>query len=134
MVASYRGLAGTVIDGLYRDSALSRELSYPVFARGCYMCTGKDRVQMVGLQVRVALGQVRVGSGDIGDGDAVVVVSRERESEVLETVRFIEEATERIREQIARGVRLDEARQQLGYHNLQTHDFGPATVGAVERK
>jgi 4-hydroxy-4-methyl-2-oxoglutarate aldolase len=131
LVASRRELGGTVIDGVCRDSSRSRELSYPVFARGRWMRTGKDRVQMVGMQVPVTIGQVRVRPGDVlvGDGDGIVVVPREREAEVVHAVLAIEQAEEVIREQVRQGTRLSEARKQLGYHDLQTHRPAPASAG-----
>jgi len=121
LVASRMGIAGTVIDGVCRDSARSRELNYPVFSRGRWMRTGKDRVQMVGVEVPVTVGQVRVRPGDIlvGDGDGIVVVPQEREREVLDTVVAIEQAEEKIRHEVRAGSRLDIARQKLGYHSLQ---------------
>jgi regulator of RNase E activity RraA len=135
LVASHKGIAGTVIDGVCRDISRSRELAYPVFSRGRYMRTGKDRVQMTGIQVPVSIGHVRVRPGDIliGDGDGIVVVPREREAEVFEVASSIEATEERIREQVMRGVRLDEARRQLGYHNLQSRQPDPAVAGAGER-
>ena len=45
-IAHRRGLAGTVIDGISRDVSLCRALGYPVFSRGHWMRTGKDRVQV----------------------------------------------------------------------------------------
>lgn len=122
LVASRRGIAGTVIDGVCRDTSRSVELDYPVFARGRWMRTGKDRVQMVATQVPVTLGRVRVRPGDIviGDGDGVVVVPRDREAEVLAAVLAIEEAEAHIRARLDEGVSLREARSQLGYHTLQT--------------
>jgi 4-hydroxy-4-methyl-2-oxoglutarate aldolase len=122
MVASHRSVAGTVIDGVCRDTRRSVELDYPVFSRGRWMRTGKDRVQMIGQQVPVTLGQVRVHPGDIvvGDGDGVVVVPRSREREVLDAVLAIEQAEEGIRSQVEAGVPLREARATLGYHALQT--------------
>jgi 4-hydroxy-4-methyl-2-oxoglutarate aldolase len=122
LVASRRGIAGTAIDGVCRDAGRSAELAYPMFARGRWMRTGKDRVQLVGLQVPVTLGKVRVRPGDIvvGDDDGVVVVPRDRETEVLDAVLAIERAEEDIRKQVLDGVRLDEARRQLGYYTLQT--------------
>ncbi|HVW31755.1 MAG TPA: RraA family protein, partial [Acidimicrobiia bacterium] len=45
-VAHARGVAGTVIDGVCRDVDRSVELRYPVFARGNWMRTGKDRVRV----------------------------------------------------------------------------------------
>ena len=129
LVASRRGIAGTVIDGVCRDTSRSVELDYPVFARGRWMRTGKDRVQMVATQVPVTIGRVRVRPGDIviGDGDGVVVVPRDREDEVLAAVLAIEEAEADIRARLDEGVSLREARAQLGYHTLQTRtDDQPA--------
>jgi 4-hydroxy-4-methyl-2-oxoglutarate aldolase len=122
LVASQRGVAGTIIDGVCRDTSRSVELDYPVFARGRWMRTGKDRVQMVGQQVPVTIGKVRVHPGDIliGDGDGVVVVPQAREREVVDAVLAIEQAEEGIRSQVEAGASLREARTQLGYHALQT--------------
>lgn len=121
MVASRRGVAGTVIDGVCRDASRSHEVDYPVFSRGRWMRTGKDRVQMIGIQCPVVLGRVRVRPGDvlIGDEDGVVVVPRDREGEVLDAVLAIERAEQSIREQVQNGARLDVARQQLDYYALQ---------------
>jgi 4-hydroxy-4-methyl-2-oxoglutarate aldolase len=121
LVASTRGIAGTVIDGVCRDVARSSELRYPVFSRGRWMRTGKDRVQLVGVEVPVTIGQVRVRPGDVvvGDGDGIVVIPQEREQDVLDTMRTIEQAEERIRQEVRQGARLDRARAQLGYHGLQ---------------
>jgi 4-hydroxy-4-methyl-2-oxoglutarate aldolase len=127
LVASRRGIAGTVIDGVCRDAGRSEGLNYPMFSRGRWMRTGKDRVQMVGLQVPVSVGLVRVRPGDIliGDDDGVVVVPRDREKEVLDAVLAIERAEEDIRKQVQDGVRLDEARRRLGYYTLQTRRSDP---------
>ncbi len=77
-VASRRGIAGTVINGVCRDVARARSIGYPVFSRGSYMRTGKDRVEVDRMDVPVSLGEVQVRPGDIlvGDGDGVVVIPR----------------------------------------------------------
>ena len=117
-----RRLAGTVIHGVCRDVARSLELDYPMFSRGVYMRTGKDRVQVEAFGAPVSLGDVRVMPGDLmlGDADGVVVVPLARAPEVLETALAIELAEERIRELLAQGMRLDEARRQMGYFTLQS--------------
>src|SRR5919199_6045541 len=44
-LAAHRGIAGTVINGVCRDTAEADEVAYPLYARGRFMRTGKDRVQ-----------------------------------------------------------------------------------------
>ena len=121
-MANLRGLGGTVIHGVCRDSSRSLEVGYPIFSRGAYMRTGKDRVQAEGYNVPVSLGEVRVRPGDLllGDADGVIVIPQEQESEVLEAAKQIEEAEDRIRQEIMTGTRLDEARKKFRYHQLQS--------------
>jgi regulator of RNase E activity RraA len=80
-IAHRRGIAGTVIDGICRDTALCLELGYPVFSRAHWMRTGKDRVQVEATGVVVNIGDARVAPGDIvrGDADGVVVIPRSHE-------------------------------------------------------
>ncbi len=121
-VAKRRGIAGTVIDGVCRDTNRSLELDYPIFSSGRYMRTGKDRVQVDGVNCHVNIATVRVPPGDIvvGDADGVVVIPREFEEKVLATALEIEAAEEKIRSATEQGMRLDEARKQFKYHSLQT--------------
>ncbi|WP_043462156.1 RraA family protein [Azohydromonas australica] len=121
-IAHRRGIAGTVIDGVCRDVAMCLKLGYPVFARDHWMRTGKDRVQVEATGVPVNIGDVRVAPGDLlrGDADGVVVIPRDFEDRVLDTAEGIEQAEEAIREAVRGGMRLDEARRQFKYHQLQT--------------
>lgn len=122
--ASQRGVAGTIIDGVCRDSDTAVETGYPVYSRSRTMRTGKDRVRVDGYQVPVSIGGVRVEPGDLvlGDADGVVVIPASRSTEVLDRARTIRDAEERIRDAVAGGLPLVEARAQLGYHTLQTRD------------
>lgn len=123
-IAHRRGIAGTVIDGVCRDVALCQQLGYPVFSKGHWMRTGKDRVQVEATGVPVTIGDARVAPGDIvrGDADGVVVIPQEHEAAVLDTAEAIEVAEDRIRQAVRSGMRLDEARQQHKYHQLQTRE------------
>jgi 4-hydroxy-4-methyl-2-oxoglutarate aldolase len=125
--ASQRGIGGTVINGVCRDSDRSLSLAYPVYSIGVWMRTGKDRVQLVATNVPVVLGRVRVRPEDliVGDGDGVVVIPSGREEEVLSAAVAIEAAENAIRAQVQRGVRLDAARHALGYHQLQSRADSP---------
>ena len=119
--AGLRGIAATVIDGVCRDVAKALGDGYPLFTRGRFMRTGKDRVEVASVNTPVAIGAARVCARDIvvADANGVVVVPRGRAHEVAKTARGIEETESRIRGQIATGKTLGEARAALGYHTLQ---------------
>lgn len=122
--ADKRGLAGTVIDGACRDTALARSIGYPLFSRSYSMRTGKDRVQLEATQVTVTIGGARIAPGDIliGDTDGVITIPQAREEEVVALAEAIHDAEERIRAAVAAGKRLDEARAEQAYHLLQRRE------------
>ena len=121
-IAHRRGIAGTLIDGVCRDTALCLQLGYPVFSKDHWMRTGKDRVQVEVTGVPVTIGEARVAPGDIvkGDADGVVVIPQAHEDRVLDTAEAIETAEDAIRAAVRGGMRLDEARKQHKYHQLKT--------------
>jgi regulator of RNase E activity RraA len=121
-IASAKGLAGTVIDGINRDVALCLELGYPVFSRDHWMRTGKDRVQVEATDVPVNIGHVRVCPGDLirGDADGVVVIPAAQENQILDAAEKIQHAENAIRDAVRKGMSLREAREKHHYHQLQT--------------
>ena len=125
-IAHRRGIAGTLIDGVCRDTDLCRELGYPIFSKDHWMRTGKDRVQVEATAVAVNIGQARVAPGDIvrGDADGVVVIAREHEARVLDVAESIAAAETAIRDAVRGGMRLDDARRQFRYHQLQSREDG----------
>jgi 4-hydroxy-4-methyl-2-oxoglutarate aldolase len=120
-LATERGVAGTVIDGVARDTISAHELAYPLFAHGRYMRTGKDRVQVEAVQTSVTICDVRVSPGDVvlGDRDGVVVVPRAYESDVLRVALEINDIERRISELLTQGATLADARAATSYHLLQ---------------
>ncbi len=122
LTASRRKIGGTVIDGICRDVDRAMELNYPIFARGNWMRTGKDRVRVEAVQEAVNIGGIRVEPGDWlrGDGDGLVVIPASRLTQVLEVASEVHQAEERIRQAILQGATLRQARQDNGYHQLQT--------------
>ncbi|RAL03340.1 RraA family protein [Aspergillus ibericus CBS 121593] len=119
--AGLRGIAGTVIDGVCRDVNRAINDEYPLFTAGRWMRTGKDRVQVGGVNESVGIGKVRVNPRDIvvADANGVVIVPRARAREVAEVARKIEKSEEGIRAMIGSGATIADARKQLGYHTLQ---------------
>ncbi len=61
-VASRRGIAGFVLDGLIRDLGEVRELGFPVFARGVIPKPGVKR-QVTTMAIAVQCGGVHVSPG-----------------------------------------------------------------------
>ena len=88
MVAQARaaGLAGFVVDGPARDTALLSTGDFPVFAAGRNPCGPTKRLPGT-LARPISLAGVPVSPGDliVGDGDGVVVVPREQIPAVLES-------------------------------------------------
>ncbi|WP_405126008.1 RraA family protein [Pseudomonas marginalis] len=122
--AGSRGIAATVIDGVCRDVSKALGDGYPLFTKGRYMRTGKDRVEVLAVNQPVAISGARVCARDIvvADANGVLVVPRARAEEVARTARQIEAVEARIRAQIEAGRTLRQARESLGYHTLQRKD------------
>jgi regulator of RNase E activity RraA len=119
--AGIRKIAGTVIDGVCRDVSKALVDGYPMFCKGRFMRTGKDRVQVESVNSPVSIGSARVVARDIvvADANGVLVIPRDRAREVAELARSIENVESEIRTHIAAGMTLGEARKALGYHSLQ---------------
>jgi 4-hydroxy-4-methyl-2-oxoglutarate aldolase len=120
-MADNRGVAGTVIDGVCRDVQRALGLGYPIYSRGRFMRTGKDRVQVSDVGTPVSIGGVNVQTGDllVGDADGVLSVPRDVEDEVASICAEISEREEGIVADILAGTSLGEARKTHGYHLLQ---------------
>ncbi len=119
--AASRRIAGTAIWGVCRDVATALRLGYPVYSRGRFMRTGKDRVEVADTQVPVALGDVQVRPGDIvvGDDDGVVVIPRHRLGEVAALAAEIAGREDAITAAVLSGETIAAARRRFGYHTLQ---------------
>ncbi|MFJ5957264.1 RraA family protein [Paenarthrobacter sp. NPDC092416] len=120
-VAAERGIAGTVINGVCRDISTSLQQNYPLFSRGKFMRTGKDRVQLVAVQTAVTINDVTISPADIicADADGALSVPSARAEEVADLAEKIEETETRIVASVKAGTTLVQARKDLGYHDLQ---------------
>ncbi|MCE4026307.1 MULTISPECIES: RraA family protein [unclassified Microbacterium] len=120
-VAHHRGIAGTVIEGVCRDTHRALSIGYPIYSRGRFMRTGKDRVEVAEEQGPVTIGGVTVRPGDIllGDSDGVVAIPQDCETEVLEVADTIHAREESILAAALGGASIAEARARYGYHDLQ---------------
>ena len=122
--AKLRGIEGTVIDGVCRDIPTILETGYPVFSKGWYMRTGKDRVRVDAVNEPVVLGGIPVMPGDIilGDDSGIVVIPSVMAEKAAEIAEEIEAKEQEIFRHVQEGMSLKEARAMTGYHHLQTKD------------
>ncbi len=99
------GVNGAVLDGGIRDSGAILELGFPVFHR--YFAPGDStgRFNIVGYEVPVVVGGVRIHPGDFvfGDCDGIVVIPKEIAEPVLQMASNIHTTEDEIRDRIRRG-------------------------------
>ncbi|MFI1356483.1 RraA family protein [Streptomyces sp. NPDC020898] len=121
-LAAARGVVGTVVSGVCRDVSASLTHTYPLFTRGRFMRTGKDRVRLaaVGEALMISGVEVRPGTLVCADADGVVAVPAAEAERIAESAERIERIEADIVEAVRAGSTLRAAREQLGYHHLQT--------------
>ncbi len=122
--AKANGVAGAVIDGVCRDIPAVLECGYPIFSKGYYMRTGKDRVYVDAVNVPVTISGRQVYPGDaiLGDDTGVVVIPAQKLEAALEIAEGIDAKEQEILALVAQGCSLKEARERTGYHHLQTKE------------
>ncbi len=92
MIATAKGMAGMVTDGMVRDVDGICQVGLPVFARGATPNSPfKDGQGEVNFTVTCGGTTVRPGDILVGDGDGVVVIPREDWDEVVKGVAKIVE-------------------------------------------
>jgi regulator of RNase E activity RraA len=108
--AARRGVRGVVADGVCRDVAESRELGFPVFARGAVPATARGRLRQRSTGEPVEIAGLRVEQGDVvlADESGLVVVPRDRAEEVAEIAAAIVERERAIAREVRAGARLSE--------------------------
>ena len=123
-VATRKGIAGTVIDGVCRDIPGIKENDYPIFTKSTYMVTGKDRVTVDYVNKPVAISGVQVCPNDIilADDTGAVCIPDAVAQKVADIAESIEKTEQAIIAEVKNGSTLKDARAKLGYHHLQTHE------------
>ncbi len=85
--AHHQGVAGVVVDGMCRDLDESRQLGFPVFARGAVPTTARGRVIEVAFGEPVVIGGITTAPGDwfFGDGSGALLIPAGRVEEIVAT-------------------------------------------------
>lgn len=118
--AKLKGLSGVVIDGACRDIDESRELGFPVYARGVVPMTARGRVTQESCNQEVQFAGVQVHPGDlvIADGSGVVIVPREKEAAVVDAAEKIFQIEAEMAAGIRQGHSGREVLEKLGYEQM----------------
>ena len=121
-IAAARGVAGTVINGVCRDVPACLAQGYPLFSRGRFMRTGKDRVCLAAIGEPVIISGIEIHPGTLlcADADGVIAVPAAQAERITETAEHIERTEAGIVAAVRAGSTLRAARETFGYHALQT--------------
>jgi 4-hydroxy-4-methyl-2-oxoglutarate aldolase len=118
--AKFKGLAGVVIDGACRDVDESRDVGFPVYARGAVPMTARGRVVQDSFNIEIEFSGVQVRPGDfvIADGSGVVFIPQEKEAEVIKEAETVAQTEARMAEGIRKGLSIVEVLEKLGYESM----------------
>jgi regulator of RNase E activity RraA len=122
--AKLKGISGVVIDGACRDVDESRELAFPVFARGALPMTARGRVVQDSFNQEIEFAGVQVHPGDlvIADGSGVVFVPQAKEQEVIQEAEAVAQREARMAAGIRQGLSIVEVLEKLGYESMLQKD------------
>ena len=83
--ALVKGIAGVIVDGMCRDIDESRELEFPVFARGTVPATARGRIIETDFNCPIAVGGITATPGDwvIANGSGVVFLPKDRVDAII---------------------------------------------------
>jgi len=120
--AAMRSVRGVITDGACRDVGQARELGFPVFARAQVPVTARGRLRQKSAGEPILVGDVTVRPGDVvmADEGGVVVVPRERATEVLDAAQRLAERETAIEAEVRTGVPLPQAMRDARLAGTET--------------
>jgi regulator of RNase E activity RraA len=118
--AKLKGLNGVVIDGAARDVDESREMGFPVYARGAIPMTARGRVVQDSFNQEIEFAGVQVHPGDpvIADGSGVVFIPQEKEQDVIKEAEAVAQQEAKMADGIRQGLSIVEVLEKLGYESM----------------
>jgi regulator of RNase E activity RraA len=124
LAAKTKGISGVVIDGACRDIDESRDMGFPVYARGAVPMTARGRVMQEAYNQEIEFAGVQVHSGDlvIADGSGVVIIPQSKEEEIIREAEAVAGTEARMAEGIRQGMSVLEVLEKLGYEQMLDKD------------
>ena len=120
LAAKLKGISGVVIDGACRDIDESREVGFPVHARGVVPVTARGRIIQESFNQEIQFAGVQVHPGDlvIADGSGVVFIPRSKEEEVVTDAEVIAKREAEMAAAIRTGKSVVEVMEGLRYESM----------------
>jgi len=120
--AAVRSVRGVITDGACRDVGQAREVGFPVFARSQVPVTARGRLRQKSAGEPVLVGDVTVRPGDVvmADEGGVVVVPRERATEVLDAAQRVAGREAVIEAEVRAGIPLPQAMRDARLAGTET--------------
>ena len=114
--ARERGCTGAVVDGGVRDLDFINAMEYPVFAEFKCAASSVGRWDIREYQIPIRIGDTVIHPGDFvfGDVDGVVIVPQEMTMDILVAAEDVFERERGMREDLRRGVSVQEAYAKYG--------------------
>ena len=118
--AKLKGVSGVVIDGASRDIDEARDLEFPVYARGVVPMTARGRVVQESYNQEIQFAGVQCHPGDLvlADGSGVIIIAKEKESEVVAAAEVIYAKEQEMAAGIRKGYSGLEMLEKLGYEQM----------------
>ena len=118
--AKLKGVSGVVIDGASRDIDEARDLEFPVYARGVVPMTARGRVVQESFNQEIQFAGVQCHPGDLvlADGSGVIIIAKEKESEVVGAAEVIYAKEQEMAAGIRKGYSGLEMLEKLGYEQM----------------
>jgi regulator of RNase E activity RraA len=115
-VAIKNKLQGAVIDGVTRDRQPTRDLKFPVFAKGAYAKDLRNKAIVEKTDGKVKIGAVSISSGDylFGDSDGIVIIPKELYYETMKKVTSLLETEKEVKKLVEKGASVEEISRKCG--------------------
>jgi regulator of RNase E activity RraA len=118
--ALQKGVIGVIIDGAARDVDVTKEMGFPVYAKGIVPLTARKRNVQGDYNCPVRIGGLQVNPGEIvvADINGVVVIPIDKAEDVLKVCREMLERENEIIRKIKAGVSFRDVDKASGYDKM----------------
>lgn len=109
--------SGTIVDGVTRDNIRTKQLGYPVFAKGRYAKDIKNHGTINFLNSEVEIDGINIRPGDIifADIDGIAVIPKENDEKVISRAIEVASKEKAIISDIIKGVNANELVRRYGF-------------------